>query len=48
MIQRLEENDRIVSSHMDDKDFQDTVFGRLAQEIFETIQEREEEGVEAG
>ena len=48
MIQRLEENDRIVSRYMDDKDFQDTVFGRLAQEIFEEIQEREEEGVEAG
>lgn len=48
LIQRLEENDRIVSRYMDDKDFQDTVFGRLAQEIFEEIQEREEEGVEAG
>ena len=40
MIQRLEENDRIVSRYMDDPDFQDTIFGRLALEIFETIRER--------
>lgn len=40
MIQRLEENDRIVSRYMDDKAFQDTIFGRLAREIFETIKER--------
>ncbi len=43
MIQRLEENDRIVSRCMDDPAFQDTVFGRLAQEIFETVRERETE-----
>ncbi len=39
MIQRLEENGQIVSRYMDDEAFQDAIFGRLAQEIFETVRE---------
>ena len=41
MIQRLEENDRIVSRYMDDAEFQATIFGKLAKEIFDAVQERE-------
>ena len=37
MIQRMSENDKIVTRYMDDGDFQRTAFPILAREIFETI-----------
>ena len=40
MIQRLGENDRIVSRYMEDAAFQNTAFPLLAQAIFESIRER--------
>ncbi|MDD4061465.1 MAG: type I restriction endonuclease [Kiritimatiellae bacterium] len=40
MIQRLSENDKIVSRYMEDADFQNTAFPLLAQAIFDTIRER--------
>ena len=38
MIQRMSENDAIVSRYMDDKDFQKTIFPILAKNIFNNIQ----------
>jgi type I restriction enzyme R subunit len=43
MIQRLSENDHIVSRYMDDKEFQNTVFPLLAKEIFDTINDRRDD-----
>lgn len=43
MIQRMSENDQIVSRYMDDHEFQNTVFPLLAKDIFETIKERGQE-----
>ena len=40
MIQRMSENDQIVSRYMDDHEFQNTVFPMLAKDIFETIRTR--------
>jgi len=40
MIQRLGENDQIVSRYMEDAEFQNTAFPLLAQAIFESIRER--------
>ena len=37
MIQRLSENDQIVSRYMDDREFQNVIFPLLARDIFETI-----------
>ena len=37
MIQRMTENDRIVTRYMDDGDFQRAAFPVLAREIFEAI-----------
>ncbi len=37
MIQRMGENDKIVTRYMDDKDFQGAAFSILAREIFESI-----------
>ena len=37
MIQRMSENDKIVTRYMDDGDFQRTAFPILAREIFDTI-----------
>lgn len=37
MIQRMGENDKIVTRYMDDKDFQSTAFSVLAREIFKSI-----------
>ena len=49
MIQRMSENDQIVSRYMDDQQFQNTVFPLLAKDIFETIKDREaEEPAEVG
>ncbi len=37
MIQRMAENDKIVTRYMDDGDFQRTAFPIMAKEIYETI-----------
>ena len=37
MIQRMSENDKIVSRYMDDKAFEDAAFGVLSKAIYETI-----------
>lgn len=37
MIQRIAENDKIVTRYMDDGEFQRTVFPLLAREIFDAI-----------
>ncbi|MHB9117089.1 MAG: type I restriction endonuclease subunit R [Burkholderiales bacterium] len=46
MIQRMSENDRIVTRYMDDVDFQRTAFPILAREIFEAV--RAKQSPEAG
>jgi type I restriction enzyme R subunit len=43
MIQRMAENDAIVSRYMTDDAFQSTVFAVLAREIFESVHKRERE-----
>ena len=43
MIQRLSENDRIVTRYMDDQAFQNTAFPILAEAIFDTIRARNED-----
>ena len=40
MIQRMAENDRIVSKFMDDKEFQGVVYPLLAKEIFMSVNEK--------
>jgi type I restriction-modification system DNA methylase subunit len=40
MIERMGENDKIVTRYMSDNDFQGSAFPILAKEIFETIRER--------
>ena len=40
-IQRMSDNDKIVTRYMDDQDFQNLAFPILAKEIFETIREKE-------
>lgn len=42
MIQRMGENDKIVTRYMDDKEFQSAVFTVLAREIFKSIRTGEE------
>ena len=37
MIQRMAENDKIVTRYMDDGEFQRTAFPILAKEIFEAV-----------
>lgn len=37
MIERMGENDKIVTRYMDDREFQGSAFPILAKEIFETI-----------
>jgi hypothetical protein len=37
MIQRLNENDKIVTRYVEDQDFQDTAFDGLADEIFDSV-----------
>jgi type I restriction enzyme R subunit len=37
MIQRMSENDKIVSRYMDDKVFEDAAFAVLSKVIYETI-----------
>lgn len=41
MIQRMEENDKIVTRYMDDSEFQNAAFPILARAIFETVRGRE-------
>jgi len=41
MIQRMSENDEIVSRYMDDHEFQNEIFPLLAKEIFTTARERQ-------
>jgi type I restriction enzyme R subunit len=40
MIQRMSENDGIVTRYMDDQEFQNTAFPILAKAIFETVRNR--------
>jgi type I restriction enzyme R subunit len=44
MIERMGENDKIVTRYMADSDFQGAAFPILAKEIFATIREREGSG----
>ncbi|HXM05145.1 MAG TPA: hypothetical protein VN939_21205 [Chthoniobacterales bacterium] len=37
MIQRLEENGKIVTRYVEDQDFQNVAFDGLADEIFESV-----------
>ncbi|MDA0787872.1 MAG: hypothetical protein O2780_00270 [Proteobacteria bacterium] len=37
MIQRMSENDKIVSRYMDDKAFEDAAFAVLSKVIYDTI-----------
>src|SRR5271169_1904348 len=37
MIQRLDENDKIVTRYVEDQDFQNTAFDGLADEIFDSV-----------
>jgi type I restriction enzyme, R subunit len=41
MIQRMGENDKIVTRYMDDQEFQDSAFPILAKEILEAIEAAE-------
>ena len=41
MIQRMADNDKIVTRYMDDKDFQLAVFPLLAKEIFMSLHKKE-------
>jgi len=41
MIQRMGENDKIVTRYMDDREFQDSAFPILAKEIFDAIEKSE-------
>jgi type I restriction enzyme, R subunit len=43
MIERMGENDKIVTRYMADNDFQGTAFPILAKEIFETVREKAEQ-----
>jgi len=43
MIQRLSENDKIVTRYMDDQTFQNTAFPILAEAIFETVRRGEKQ-----
>jgi hypothetical protein len=38
----MSENDGIVTRYMDDNDFQNTVFPRLAKEIYKSILEKQD------
>ena len=42
MIDRVAENDRIVTRYMADQEFQGTAFPILAREIFEAIRSKDE------
>ena len=42
MMQRITENDDIVTKYMDDSNFQKTIFPILAKEIYKSILEKQE------
>ena len=42
MIQRMGENDKIVTRYMDDREFQNAAFPILAKAIFEAVRRRAE------
>jgi len=42
MMQRMSENDEIITRYMDDRDFQKTIFPILAKEIYQSILETQE------
>jgi len=42
MMQRMSENDGIVTRYMDDSNFQKTIFPILAKEIYKSILEKQE------
>ncbi|MEX2374735.1 MAG: type I restriction endonuclease subunit R, partial [Dehalococcoidia bacterium] len=46
MIERMGENDKIVTRYMDDHEFQDSAFPILAREIFEAVRQAAEAGRE--
>ena len=45
MIQRMADNDKIVTRYMDDQEFQNSAFPILAKEIFESIHSDDEKTV---
>lgn len=47
MIQRMGENDKIVTRYMDDPEFQSSAFPILAKEIFDAIKQSEPTALEA-
>ena len=47
MIERMVENDRIVTRYMDDKEFQGIAFPILAREIFDTVRSERNDGTSA-
>jgi len=42
MIQRIAENDSIVTRYIDDADFQQTIFSRLAKEIYQVVRQTQD------
>ena len=40
MVQRMADNDQIVTRYMDDKEFQGSAFPILAREIFEAVRSK--------
>jgi type I restriction enzyme R subunit len=44
MIQRLEENGKIVTRYVEDQDFQNAAFDVLADEIFESVLADQQQG----
>lgn len=47
MLERMVENDRIVTRYMDDKEFQASAFPILAREIFDTVRSQRSDDVSA-
>jgi type I restriction enzyme R subunit len=43
MVQRMADNDKIVTRYMDDKDFGNAAFDVLSRAIYETIPKTEEQ-----
>lgn len=48
MIERMAENDKIVTRYMADRDFQGSAFPILARDIFEAVQAKASRGQSAG
>jgi type I restriction enzyme R subunit len=48
MVQRMADNDRIVTRYMDDQEFQNCAFPMLAQEIFAAVHARDQEAIQQG